>query len=86
LEVTLPKPSSIGSVTLIEGWEHQAHTRKFRLEYKDGDQWKTIFEGTRIGRALSRTFDPVTAQVFRINILEAADAPQIEEMQLLIDE
>src|SRR6266851_4106332 len=86
LEVTLAKPSSIGSVTLIEGWEHQSHTRRFRLEYRDGDQWKTIFEGTRIGRALSRNFDPVTAQVFRVNILEATDAPQIEEMQLLIDE
>jgi alpha-L-fucosidase len=86
LEVTLAKPSSIGCVTLMEGWENQSHTRRFRLEYRDGDQWKTIFEGTRIGRALNRTFDPVTAQVFRVNILEATDAPQIEEMQLLIDE
>jgi alpha-L-fucosidase len=73
-------------VTLIEGWGNQSHTRRFRLEYRDGDQWKTIFEGIRIGRALSRTFDSVTAQVFRVNILEATDAPQIEETQLLIDE
>jgi alpha-L-fucosidase len=86
LEVTLAKPSSIGCVTLIEGWENQSHTRRFRLEYKEGDEWQTIFEGTRIGRALSRAFEPVTARVFRLNILEATDAPQIEEMQLLIDE
>jgi len=84
LEVTLAKPSSIGCVTLMEGWENQSHTRRFRLEYRDGGQWKTIFEGTRIGRALSRTFDSVTAQVFRLNILEAADAPQIEECGCLL--
>ena len=73
-------------MTLIEGWENQSHTRRFRLEYKEGDEWKTIFEGTRIGRALSQACEPVTAQVFRLNILEATDAPQIKEMQLLIDE
>ena len=38
------------------------------------------------GLPAGATFDPVTAQVFRVNILEATDAPQIEEMQLLIDE
>jgi alpha-L-fucosidase len=86
LEVTLDSPASIGRVDLIEGWESEALTRRFRLEYQDGEQWKTVFEGTRIGRAFSREFPPVKARTFRLNILEAAGAPQIEEMQLLIDE
>jgi alpha-L-fucosidase len=86
LEVTFDKPYRVGVVNLIEGWEEESFTRRFRLEYKDGGQWKTIFEGTRIGRELTKSFDPVTAQTFRLNILEATDAPQIEEMQFLIDE
>lgn len=84
LEVSFDKPQSIGRAILIEGWEREAFTRKFRLEYKVGDQWKTALEGTTIGREFAKSFDPVKAQVFRLNILDAADAPQIEEMQLLI--
>jgi alpha-L-fucosidase len=83
LEVDLGKPARVGYVSLIEGWESESTTRRFRLEYKVGEQWKTIFEGTRIGRAFGRAFEPVTAQVFRLVIGEATGAPQIEEMQLL---
>jgi alpha-L-fucosidase len=86
LEVTLDKPARIGYVTLIEGWENQSFTRRFRLEYKVGNEWKTAFEDTRIGRAYTKAFPAVTAQTFRLNILEATEPPQIEEMQLLIDE
>ncbi len=86
LEVTFDKPYRIGFVHLREGWEDQSFTRRFRLEYQDGGQWKTVFEGTRIGREFTRSFAPVTSQTFRLNILEAAGAPEIEEMQLMIDE
>ncbi|HEY3443782.1 MAG TPA: alpha-L-fucosidase [Paludibaculum sp.] len=86
LEVTFDKPARIGHVNMVEGWETQAFIRKYRLEYKDGDQWKTAFEGTRIGRAFSKSFDAVTARTFRLVILEATDAPRIEELQLMIDE
>lgn len=83
LEVTLERPVSIGYISLNEGWESEAHIRRFRLDYQDGGQWKTVFEGTRIGRELGRAFPPVTAAVFRLVILEATGTPQIEEMQLL---
>jgi alpha-L-fucosidase len=86
LEVSFDQPQAIGAVTLIEGWENVSYTRKFRLEYKDGEQWKTVFEGARIGRAFMREFPTVKAQTWRLNILQATDAPMIEEMQLLIAE
>ncbi|MBL0157090.1 MAG: alpha-L-fucosidase [Bryobacterales bacterium] len=86
LEVTFDKPARIGHVNMVEGWETQAFIRKYRLEYKDGDQWKTAFEGTRIGRAFSKSFGAVTARSFRLVILEATDAPRMEELQLMIDE
>jgi alpha-L-fucosidase len=83
LEVTFDKPARVGYVVVTEAG---AATRRFQLEYQDGGQWKTIFEGTRLGSNFSRAFDPVTAQIFRLNILEAANAPQIQEMQLFIDQ
>jgi alpha-L-fucosidase len=86
LEVSFDKPQRIGAVTLIEGWENASFTRKFRLEYKQGNEWKTAFEGTRIGRAFMKEFETVSAQTWRLNILEATDAPMIEEMQLLVAE
>jgi hypothetical protein len=33
-----------------------------------------------------KEFETVTAQTWRLNILEATDAPMIEEMQLLVAE
>ena len=86
LEVTFDKPYRVGAVSLVEGWEVESYIRRFRLQCKDRGQWKTIFEGTRIGRSLTKTFDAVTARTFRLDILEATDAPRIEEMQLFMDE
>lgn len=86
LEVSFEKPARIGHVDLVEGWDRESFTRKFRLEYQENGQWRTALEGTRIGRGLSRSFAPVTARVFRLNIVEATGAPQIEEMQLHPDE
>jgi alpha-L-fucosidase len=83
LEVTFDKPARIGHVEMAEGGR-EASIRKFQLEYKDGDEWKPVFAGTRIGRSLSRDFTPVTAQTFRLNILEG-NTPQIEEMQLFVE-
>lgn len=69
---------------MARGYPRQTRCGRFRHpDRRLGNQWKTVFEGTRIGRAFSREFEPVTAQAFRLNILEATDAPHIEEMQLL---
>jgi alpha-L-fucosidase len=86
LEVTLNKPERIGAVAILETSGRNANISKFRLEYKDGDQWKTVFEGARIGRAYSKSFDAVKAQTFRLNILGAGGPPQIADMQLFIED
>ncbi len=56
--------------------------RKFRLEYKAGDTWKTVLEGETIGKNYSREFSPVKAQHVRLNILEATEGPTIWEFHL----
>jgi alpha-L-fucosidase len=62
--------------------EEYDRVRRFDLQYKEGDTWKTFLQGTRIGEQYSQDFPPVTAQRVRLNILEATDGPTIWEFQL----
>ncbi|MBV9126315.1 MAG: alpha-L-fucosidase [Planctomycetes bacterium] len=79
LEVDLGRPTAISYVNISEEGKR---VQKFQLEYKDGDHWKPIFQGQTIGHGLTHFFEPVTAQVFRLNILEASEAPSISEIEL----
>ena len=56
--------------------------QKFELQAKTDGQWKTFYTGKTLGEECRVKFDPVTAQVFRLNILEATEGPTIEEFQL----
>lgn len=80
LEVDLGKPATFGRVAISEAFDR---VRKFELQYKDGIAWKTFLSGTRIGEEYSKAFEPVTAQIVRLNILEATDGPTIWEFQLM---
>jgi len=80
LEVDLGKPTTIGSVFIDERqWNR---IRKFQLQYKAGDDWKTMLEGTTVGEAFRKNFNPVEAQHVRLNILEATQGPTVWEFQL----
>ena len=79
LAVDLGKPMEIGRVWISEGWDR---VRKFELQMQKDGEWQTIYTGTTIGENFSATFDPVTAQHMRLNILEATDVPTIWEVQL----
>jgi len=53
------------------------------IEYKDGDKWKPILTGLKFNRDCNvRSFPPVTAQVFRLNILEADKPVQINNLEM----
>ena len=80
LEVDLGKSATLNKVAISEAFDR---VRKFELQYKDGRAWKTFFSGDRIGEDYAKTFEPVTAQVVRLNILEATDGPTIWEFQLM---
>jgi len=80
LEVDLGKPGKFNKVMISEAFDR---VRKFELQYKDGIAWKTFLSGTRIGEEYSKAFEPVTAQIVRLNILEATDGPTIWEFQLM---
>ncbi len=79
LEVDLGAPATIGRAILSEAIER---VQGFELQVPDGDGWKTIAKGTRIGTSRNLDFEPVTAQRVRLQILKAADGPTLSEYQL----
>lgn len=61
----------------------QERVRQFEFQYQDGETWKTIFTGQKIGPEFQKKFDAVTARYFRVNILDATEGPTINEIELL---
>jgi hypothetical protein len=83
LEVDLGEPRTFNRVLILENpWNR---VRKFQLQYRDGETWRTFHEGTTLGEFHLR-FDPITAQYVRLNVLEATDVPTIWEVALYAPE
>jgi hypothetical protein len=81
--INLEKPTSIGSIAISEVVGHtEENTKHFKLEYKKEDEWITITEGKKIGEVYQTSFNPIKAQYFRLNILDAETEPQIRDLQL----
>jgi alpha-L-fucosidase len=80
VEVDLQKPYRLGRAVIQE--TYPGRIKNFRLEYKQGDQWKAIVHGQYIGRERRIEFPPVEARYVRLNILEAAHPPAIQELKL----
>jgi len=72
-------PKTFNHVWISEAYDR---VRKFELQIKTEDAWRTIHTGTTLGPDYSANFEPVTAQHVRLNILEATDVPTIWEFQL----
>ncbi len=61
---------------------YEGRIRKFQLQAKEGEAWRTIFAGDKVGRNFTAKFPPVTTRIVRLNILEATEGPTIWEFQL----
>jgi alpha-L-fucosidase len=81
LQVDLGAPVTIDRAIIYEAYGQRV--REFELQYKPDDQWQTFARGQTIGEHLEMKFEPVTAQVVRLNILKATEGPTILEFQLL---
>ncbi|HUV62883.1 MAG TPA: alpha-L-fucosidase [Sedimentisphaerales bacterium] len=79
LAVDFGEEKTISRLFISEAYER---IRKFELQKKDGDNWKTFFKGTTVGEKYNVSFSPVAARHVRLNILEATDVPTIWEVQL----
>jgi alpha-L-fucosidase len=80
LEVDLGKPVTFDQIDMSEEYNR---IRKFELQYKDGEEWKTFAQGRRIRDNYSTQFEPVTARYVRLNILDATEGPTIYEFHVL---
>jgi alpha-L-fucosidase len=79
----LGKSETIESVRIQEAASYAGRVARFEFQYRDGDEWKTIFRGTNIGDRFQRKFALVTAREFRLNILDATEGPTIAEIKLV---
>jgi len=77
----LGKPQRVIGVRIDEALEERV--RRFEFQYQDGDVWKTILTGQKLGAGFSKKFEPVSARSFRLSILDAVEGPTINEIELL---
>lgn len=82
LEVDLEKPTSVSSV-LVSSTDSDYHwIVEFEVQYKDGDQWKTVARGEKPGYKWTASIAPVTARYWRLNVVKTSGNPAIREFQL----
>jgi alpha-L-fucosidase len=80
LEFDAGKPVAVAKLRLSPS---RCTIKNYALEYKDGDQWKPILSHEKAtGDNVVKDFPPVTAQQFRLNILEADKPAQIANLEL----
>ena len=81
LAIDLGSPLDVSRAMVDEGdWNR---VRKYEIQVKDGEQWKTLAAGSKLGAECEVKFaSPVKGQVFRLNILEATDGPTIQQFEL----
>jgi hypothetical protein len=83
LEVDLGQPYTFSRAEIHERYDR---VRAFRIQVKQGDQWVTVHEGTRIGEGFCTTFPPATAQFVRLEVLDTTINPLIGELHLFAAE
>jgi alpha-L-fucosidase len=81
IAATLLKPQTVGQVHISEAFPNRVQKFEFQYRDSDADDWKTIFTGATLGDHYVKSFTPVTARQFRLNILDASDAPTISEIE-----
>jgi len=82
LEVDLGRPTVVGRAVVDQAFPELQRCRKYAIECRQDGQWKACYRGEDLGATLDVSFDPVTTQRVRLNIMEATDGPTIWEFSL----
>jgi alpha-L-fucosidase len=84
IQVDLGRPATVATLGIVEpNKSSDKRGQTLRLQYQDGGAWKTVLEQKTGGRGFTKTFAPVTARLFRLQITDAKDTPGIAEMLLM---
>ncbi len=78
--VNYPGPRTVDHVRISEAFPNRV--QQFEFQCRNGNDWKTLFTGTTLGDDFQQSFSAVTAQEFRLNILDANQGPTISEIEL----
>jgi len=82
VEVDLGEEIEIGAFSVVEPWNPwDRKGQKLELQYKAGDKWDVAMAVTTNGTGHTANFSPVTAQYFRLKIVEAKE-PTLNELIL----
>lgn len=84
LEVDLGKPQTIKSVFASEFVTGNSAIKGFEVQAEQNGKWQTVANGTEMGD-WKQNIAPVTAQKFRLAILERSGFSGIKEFQLFQD-
>ncbi|MCW3091807.1 MAG: Alpha-L-fucosidase [Ferruginibacter sp.] len=83
IDVDLQKPATISSLIVDEPWHPWDNKKQMlTLQYKSGQDWKTIFQAATKGIGDVQNFKPVTAQYFRLVVENKDAAPTLLEWQM----
>ncbi len=82
LDFTLTGPKTFDVLLLQENIRIGQRVEKWVLEYKDGEDWKKITEGTTIGYKRLLRFPPVTTGRVRLRIVSSRLNPTLAEFGL----
>ncbi len=84
LEFKMDKPQKFDVLLLQENLARGQRVESFVLEYKEGDTWKKIIDGTTIGYKRLLRFPAVRAEEVRLRILSSRLEPAIAEVGLYL--
>jgi len=80
LELTLPTPSRIDHVILMEDIAHGERVRAYRVEGLVGRSWQSLCDGTSIGHKHIQQVGPVEVAKIRFICTESVAIPRIRNM------
>ncbi|MBO7683158.1 MAG: alpha-L-fucosidase [Kiritimatiellae bacterium] len=84
LRIDFAKPTAFSGIHIEEACcGHASRVKKWELQVPDGDGWKTVFAGGKVGAHFEQSFAPVTSRAVRIAVLDATEGPTFSEVWLV---
>jgi alpha-L-fucosidase len=81
LQIDFSKETTFNGIHIEEACAgHSSRVKKHELQKKDGSGWTTFHKGDALGAHFKASFEQVTTNAIRLNILEASEGPSISEI------
>jgi len=82
INLKLPKKQKVNQIVLMEDIAKGERVRKFTVEGKTKNGWKTIFEGSCIGHKFIHRFEEMEISEVRLRIPESKGEPQLSDVSV----